>query len=155
MRKIAIIAIAALCMAGCAVKTKGEAGKDGSAGKPAMMEKNFTILKQEEYGGLEKAANYIITAQKDMVLMYKDLGFTEIPLVNFDEKTVVAVFMGQKNTGGYSIGIESVTIKGNVAEVQVKETHPDGMVTMALTNPYCIAVIPKSEYVRFEAPVKK
>jgi hypothetical protein len=155
MRKIAIIAITALCIAGCAVKTKGEAGKDGSAGKPAVMENNFTILKQEEYGGLEKTANYIITAQKDLVLMYKDLSLTEVPIVDFNEKTVVALFMGQKNTGGYSISIESVTIKDNTAIIQVNETVPEGMAATVMTSPYCIAVIPKSEYVRFEAPVKK
>ncbi len=149
MRKIAIAAIVALCIAGCAVKTKGEAGKDGTAGKPAVMEKNFTILKQEEYGGLDEAANYIISSLKDMALMYRDLGLTEMPAINFKEKTIVAVFMGQKNSGGYSIGIESVTIKDNTAIVQVNETVPEGMAATVMTNPYCIAVIPKTDYVKF------
>ena len=155
MRKSVIMAMAALALAGCAVYTKGEPGKPGKPGKSGVMEKNFTILKQDATGGLDEASNYIIASQKDLVLMYKDLGLTEVPLVNFNEKTVIAVFMGQKNTGGYSIGIESVTIKDNAAEVQVKETHPDGMVTMALTNPYCIAVLPKTDFVKFLEPVKE
>lgn len=48
------------------------------------------------------------------------------------------ITMGEQNTGGYSISINSVKIdKENNVKVIVEETKPTGIVTMALTCPAC------------------
>lgn len=56
------------------------------------------------------------------------------------------IAMGEKNTGGYSINIETVNIdaEGNV-EVVIKETSPgvDSILTTAITYPTCMLTLDK------------
>jgi hypothetical protein len=68
----------------------------------------------------------------------------DIPKIDFTTHTVIAVFMGRRMSGGYAVLITS--IEGNdKLVVTVKESGPSrgAMVTMALTSPYHVAVIPK------------
>ncbi len=67
------------------------------------------------------------------------------PFVDFSKYMVLAVFMGQKATGGYSIEINKVLQKGNTLEVRVQEYSPTaGCVTsMATTQPYHVAKVEK------------
>ncbi|OYQ33117.1 hypothetical protein CHU92_13320 [Flavobacterium cyanobacteriorum] len=147
--RVLLVLTAVAALAGCAVKTNAEAGKGGSPGTPIQMENNFTILKQESYGGMETPQNIIITSQSALDSMYQKLNAGEAQKTDFNKHTVVILFMGQKSTGGFSIGIESVRQNGDTAEVVIKETRPRGAVTMALTQPYCIALIPKTPKVTF------
>jgi hypothetical protein len=59
---------------------------------------------------------------------------------------VIAVFMGTRMSGGYSVKITGVEQNDKVT-VKVKESSPppDAMVTMALTSPYHVVVVPKSD----------
>lgn len=69
----------------------------------------------------------------------------ELPKVDFEKEMVLAVFMGERRTGGYEIGISKVEASKKGLEVYVKEiSPPEGSdVTMAITAPYFIAVVPK------------
>jgi len=111
----------------------------------------FDVLKQETNGGRVKAANVVIKSQQDLIALYTELNISDVPTIDFTTNNVVALFMGQKNTGGYSISIGKVTLDGesNTATVQIIESTPQDMVTMALTEPYCIAAISKSSKVVF------
>ena len=55
--------------------------------------------------------------------------------------TKIIISMGRKNTGGYSIDIVNIDVKGPDIYVTVKETSPglSDNVTMALTNP-CVEI---------------
>ena len=108
----------------------------------------FEILKQETYGGPEQNGTTVVTSQQQLQELYNKLGWNDIPQIDFTKNNVVALFMGEKRTGGYSIGIKKVTIEGNTAIVTSVETKPqEGNVTMAITSPYCIALIPKTQKV--------
>jgi hypothetical protein len=72
-----------------------------------------------------------------------------VPTIDFEASNVVALFMGQKNTGGYSISLSGVTLSEETAIVQIITTAPQDIATMALTEPYCIATISKSKKVEF------
>jgi hypothetical protein len=52
--------------------------------------------------------------------------------------------------GGYSIAIKSIIVEDDTTIIKVLETKPEGMATMALTAPYCIAIIPKTDKVIVE-----
>lgn len=111
----------------------------------------FEILKQETYGGPEQNGTTVVTSQQQLQELYNKLGWNDIPQIDFTKNNVVALFMGEKRTGGYSIGIKKVTIEGNTAIVTSVETKPqEGHVTMAITSPYCIALIPKTQKVTVE-----
>ncbi len=77
----------------------------------------------------------------------------EAPEIDFDKHMALAVFMGQRSTGGYSVRIESVREFEKHIEVHYTSTSPSpgDMVTMAITSPYHIVIVPwaEQEDVRF------
>ena len=67
-------------------------------------------------------------------MKYKKRGYTyEID----DESVIYTIAMGEKSTGGYSIGIQKIKIKGNNISIYVTEKVPgmDDIVTDAFTYP--------------------
>lgn len=77
-----------------------------------------------------------------------------MPSIDFARESVVAVFMGSRNTAGYSIAILSTTEGGGALIVKYRETRPaaGGVTAQVLTFPYHIVAIPKvtATNVRFE-----
>ncbi|MBA3424058.1 MAG: protease complex subunit PrcB family protein [Rubrobacter sp.] len=59
------------------------------------------------------------------------------------EGTYLAVFRGEKPTGGYSVEITSARVEGDRVTIRIslKDPPSDAMVTQALTYPYATAVI--------------
>lgn len=96
-------------------------------------EKDYAVLRSEqEYSG---------------VLSNTDSANLRTIPVNFSNDILIAVFQGQKNTGGYGISIKKITDDGETLTVYVQEISPGGgcMVTMALTSPYSIVKIQKTD----------
>ncbi|AXG74779.1 protease complex subunit PrcB family protein [Flavobacterium arcticum] len=140
MKKIITLSLLVIMAVSC--KSKKAATVDGG--------ENFTILKESAYGGREIDSHEFITNNKDYTALTTELGIKDAQKVDFDKNNVVAVFMGQKRSGGYSITIEKVVPvagTGDTATILVKTTKPKAgeVITMALTAPYCLAVIPKTE----------
>lgn len=69
----------------------------------------------------------------------------EPPGVRFGSQTVVAIFMGQQPSGGYSIEVDAAcrTDANGVVHLCYIAVEPpeDAIVTMALTSPYAFVVI--------------
>ena len=133
------LGIAALLFSSCSINVLNNLN--------ANMGVTFEVLKQEVYGGREKKATEVVKSQEQLDKLYKELGSADAPKIDFEHNNVVAIFMGQKNTGGYSISIRKISVEDNVTTIAVKYTMPEGMASMALTAPYCIAVIPKTDRV--------
>ena len=68
----------------------------------------------------------------------------ERPAVDFDQHMVLAVFMGERRTGGYRVQVEQVTREGDGLRVSVRMTAPgpNCMTTQALTQPYQVVRLP-------------
>ena len=62
--------------------------------------------------------------------------------IDFTKQAAVAAFAGTKNTGGYSVSIKQT---GENASVEVVKPPKDALVTMALTSPFKIALVPVEE----------
>ena len=101
----------------------------------------FTILYSSENQGREEASHLIINNQNDLTALYQSVGNTEVPEVAFTKNQVVALFLGSRNTGGYSISIDRVEEQNDQLLIYKKEVKPSGMVTMAFTNPFVIVEI--------------
>lgn len=67
------------------------------------------------------------------------------PAVDFVREAVVAAYMGEQRTGGYSVEITRVTLDGKTLRVRINETSPGpgAVVTQALTQPFHLAAIPR------------
>ncbi|KAL0213519.1 hypothetical protein RCL1_007145 [Eukaryota sp. TZLM3-RCL] len=65
--------------------------------------------------------------------------------LDLSNESYIAAFMGEQNSGGYSIQIVSVVIEDNKVSVDVKYATPppDSFNIMAITSPFHIVKIPK------------
>lgn len=142
MKRILLSGLVAIMLTSCSINVLNNATIS-----PGIA---FEVLKQETYGGRETESHQVIYNQAQLNDLYKELGWTNVPNVDFTKNNVVALFMGQKNSGGYSISVRKVSVDGDTTIVYIKTTKPDGMTTMALTAPYSITVIPKTSEVKIE-----
>lgn len=71
----------------------------------------------------------------------------EPPSPDFDRRSVVAVAMGTRPTGGYTIDIESLSRRGGDVYVVVRETSPGEscITTQAITAPVLAVALPAIE----------
>jgi hypothetical protein len=67
------------------------------------------------------------------------------PTIDFDRETVVAVFLGSRPTGGFSVAIVSATERDGTLVVAYNEASPQpgAIVAQVLTFPYHIVAVPK------------
>lgn len=106
---------------------------------------NFESLIKSDQSSYQEEGLYVINNQEE----WDNLGIVimedYIIDIDFEEELVLAVFMGMKPSGGYSVEIIEVVEKENIIEVMYAETMPseDDMVSMAITYPEHIIKIEK------------
>ncbi len=145
MKKM-ITAIVAVAFFGCNSSQKKSSETHQKSGGELV-----TILAKAEYGGLEKKSFEVINNQTDFAELLLKINFDGSPEVDFKNEQVVALFLGQKNTGGHSIDIKKVEENKETILITVEKILPKGgeIVTMALTNPYVIAKISSTKEIKF------
>jgi hypothetical protein len=75
------------------------------------------------------------------------------PAVDFSKEMVLGVFMGSRNTAGFSVEILSATDENGVLTVRYHETVPaKGAITaQVITSPYQLVTVPRTAAtVKFE-----
>jgi hypothetical protein len=93
------------------------------------------------------------TADEWAALWRQHAGDTKPPAVDFGTRTVVAVFLGTRTTGGYAVDIVNTREAGGALVVQWQERRParDVITAQVITTPAVIASIPKfAGEIRFE-----
>jgi hypothetical protein len=70
----------------------------------------------------------------------------EVPKVDWSKEMVLAVFMGERSTGGYFVQIRGAREQAGklAAEVEYGMPKPGGFVTEAFTAPFHIVAVSKS-----------
>lgn len=113
------------------------------------------ILESVTDGKNEQSLEVIDTALK-LEDVYSQINISiqpkhQIPEVDFNNQVIAALFLGEKNTGGYHIVPVEVVNEDDKTIIHYKEVTPGprDMVTMSLTQPFCIIKIlnPKKEIV--------
>ncbi|WP_130733651.1 protease complex subunit PrcB family protein [Flavobacterium sp. J27] len=112
----------------------------------------YDVMYSSEYGGNDTFGYFVIEDKNGYEKELIKLNLSnEIPLLEddfFAKNTVLFLYLGQKNTGGYAIGVDKLEIlDNNKLIIYTKITHPKKgeNVTMAITNPFSIIQIPKSK----------
>lgn len=97
------------------------------------------------YCGIKKAERSVIRDENTWRALWKRMGISA-PVIDFKREMALAVFMGERRTGGYSIRILGYSIRKKRIIVKYQETAPPrgAMVTLALTQPHHIVLIEKS-----------
>ncbi|MNS55995.1 hypothetical protein D3C72_888440 [compost metagenome] len=158
MSKLFLAGLSVLLALGCAygarsgdVSVRPDEGGGGGAARPSAAPS--VMAGQSEFKLIEKGTQSLIT--KDTELAFKDAVSFErwyeshshdrkAPAVNFDREMAVVVVM-PRNTGGFSLNLDSILTTNDQVTVVYTETRPtkDMVVIQALTQPYFIATMPK------------
>ena len=117
-----------------------------------VVDTSFSVIYNSAIGGAEKPGHIIIRDNESYIQFIDSLKLDESQYANFlkvdfKNKNVLVLFQGQKNSGGYEISIESIVNSNETIVVKKKGIGPKKgeLATTVITNPYCIALIPKGK----------
>lgn len=95
--------------------------------------------------GVEQPEYLLITNEGELLSVWNraygaQLTVPPLPEVDFRRETILAVFMGQKPSGGYSIDVQDAALEASDIYVDVIFNEPaaGAMTTQALTSPWVI-----------------
>lgn len=101
----------------------------------------YEILHEEQYNEYADSTSksfLVIKSQTDYENELLKRTSEKAEAVNFEEETIVLIDMGTRNTGGYTINIQSFTVENDYIRAKVLLTLPGDNcgTTQALTNPF-------------------
>lgn len=115
----------------------------GNMSKPEII-----TIARGNYCGIDSTMNIVIDSQNEFKKLWGKVYSNSQPIpplpdVNFAEETVLAVFMGKRSTGGFTIEIDHIKENDDCLKAIVKTTTPEPgeMVTMAISQPFHIAKV--------------
>ena len=98
--------------------------------------------------GVRAPLQVVARSQNDWTALWRqhvsdDLSSRPPPAIDFEKEVVVALFLGEKPTGGYDVQISRAeqTNDGLIIYYREKDPSPGGMVIQALTQPFHIVRI--------------
>ena len=142
MKKI-IVSLMAVTLASCgAAVTK-------SSDKSSLYE----VLTQQSNGGASIRFFEILTEPNEIAMLQNDENLkNKISANDVQKSNFIVLNMGEKTSGGYSIGIDSVIETDKNIVITIKETNPEpgSMVTQAFTNPFCVVKINSKKEIIFK-----
>lgn len=106
-------------------------------------ELSFETIIKGANSNQKDAKNFVIKSQSEWMPVLQKTD-AELPApIDFSNDMLIAVFQGEKTTGGYDIEISKIIEKENVIEVSVIETFPDSecVVTNVFTSPFHIVKV--------------
>lgn len=104
----------------------------------------YEVLTQQTDGGANIHFFEILTEPNEIRMLQNDSKLkNKIHPIDVQKSNFVILNMGEKNTGGYTIAIESVveTEKNIIISVKESSPDPDSMVTQGFTYPFCVVKI--------------
>jgi hypothetical protein len=122
--------------------------------EPAAPQTDGQINLRGDSSGIDDARELVIKNERGWKNLWKNhvkntVPPPPMPAVNFETYDVIAVFLGSRSTGGYSVqigDIEETSWEGSPARIvhlKTIEPAPGMMNTMALTQPFHIMTAPK------------
>jgi hypothetical protein len=117
------------------------------AGVSTTSAEPFTRLLSATTSGFTEPAELVLRDQTAFAnawrTVHNGIPGNPAPAVDFTQKMVVLVALGQRNTGGFSIQFDSLTVASGIARVRYTVTSPGNscMTTQSLTSPVDIVVV--------------
>ncbi len=112
--------------------------------KPTENRPLHEVLTQQSDGGANIRFFEILSEPNEIAMLQNDDKLkNKIHPNDIQTSNFIVLNMGEKATGGYKIGIESVVETEKNIIITIKETIPEStaMVSQVITYPYCIVKI--------------
>ncbi|HET8552513.1 MAG TPA: protease complex subunit PrcB family protein [Gammaproteobacteria bacterium] len=126
--------VAACLMTACA------AAPGDSAANPSVP---FEVVLSGRHSGVYKQYFTVIRDSETFASVWRRATARQYPqpappAIDFSRSMVIAVFLGERRSGGYQIGVGALTPTSNGLQVTVRETRPGAgcNTTQALTEPF-------------------
>lgn len=90
------------------------------------------------------AGNWLVRNETTFNSLWTASVGGEVPVVDFETKSVVVLYMGQRPSSGYQISIAGWSLMSGILSIEVLETVPgdDCSVLTILTHPYSFVLLP-------------
>ncbi|QQL45894.1 protease complex subunit PrcB family protein [Sulfuriroseicoccus oceanibius] len=101
-----------------------------------------------QHSGVSKSDQVVVRSAESFAPLWQRIHRTvepkpAVPNVDFDKSIVVAVFMGSRSSGGYSVQIGDPEVKNGKLIVPVHQKLPGGgPQTQVMTSPWTVRVLP-------------
>jgi hypothetical protein len=108
----------------------------------------FSTLAQGDTSGVTAPAHLVIRSREAWQTLWTQhaMGLPSAPPeVDFSWEIVLAVFAGERRTGGYEVTITAVEARGGGGLVTYREMDPPGgsFLIQQLTHPYHLVKVPR------------
>lgn len=113
----------------------------------------YEVLTQQSNGGAAIRFFEILSAPNEIAMLLNDDTLNKkVTTADVQKSNFVILNMGEKSSGGYSIGVENVVETDANIIVTVKEQAPEpgSMVTQSITNPFCVLKINSKKPILFK-----
>lgn len=152
MKRLLLVPFAILLFSCSTTKKTSEENKSNPEVKKPATSALYEVLSQSAYQGKDEKSFEVISDKATLLKLYEAIHDTEVPKIDFKKQRIVALFLGQRNSGGYEIKIKNVEEKDNKIYVTVEEVSPKpgDMATMAITNPFVVAKINSTKEIVFK-----
>jgi hypothetical protein len=100
-----------------------------------------------QHSGRETAANEVLRTPEEWDAFWKKVGGNRPRPLNVSREMAVAIQLGGRRTGGFSVEVLRTQVQEGKLIVEYRETAPEPgmMVTQELTEPWIVAIIPRSD----------
>ncbi len=115
--------------------TKATAAKAGKASEKPMEWKN-------QHGGPRAPSHQLISDVKGWEALWRGLG-KDAPALDFKTHAAVAVFLGERPTGGWTVDFREPVVRDGDLRVVYSIEAPKGFSTQAFTAPYVVRAFAK------------
>ena len=115
--------------------------------------KLYEVLTQQSNGGASIRFFEILSEPSEIKMLQNDDTLKhKVSALDVQNANFVILNMGEKTTGGYTIGIGNVVETDSNITITVKETNsdPESMVTQAFTMPFCVVKINSKKPIIFK-----
>lgn len=96
------------------------------------------------FSSVEKPEVRLVKTEAEWKKLWGDIGAPEAPVADLQVHFAVAVFLGQRNTGGYGVKLLDPVVDGGKVLIGYRESVPRGITFQALTYPYAVRLYAKT-----------
>jgi len=124
-----------------------------SSSKTSGANSLYEVLTQQSDGGASIRFFEILSEENEIAMLQNDEKLiNKIKSNDIQTSNFVVLNMGEKTSGGYKIGIESVVETDKNIIITIKETVPEmsSITTQEITTPYCVVKINSKKQIIIE-----
>lgn len=99
-----------------------------------------------QHGARENAVNLVVRDRAAWEALWRDIGREPPQAFDPSHETAVAIFLGQRRTGGYSVEILGLRRENDdlVLDYREQKPAPDAMVTQVISSPWAVVLLSPS-----------